>query len=78
MCHFVSVHYFLISDDVALAIITMPDNITAISEIASGGKVGWKSYKSGKGIDVDVRWNVNWNEVANGVSSTAAYEFQGW
>jgi hypothetical protein len=56
----------------------MPENMTVPSELAHGGKVSWKSVKSAKGADVDFRWNVNWNEIANGVSSIAAYEFQGW
>jgi len=59
-------------------VLAMPENMTVPSELAHGGKVSWKSVKSAKGADVDFRWNVNWNEIANGVSSIAAYEFQGW
>jgi hypothetical protein len=49
------------------------------SELVAGSVVKWTAVKGkGDNSQVDVRFNVNWQELGQGLSDTAVFEFQGW
>ena len=68
------------SFDAALHVLTIPHNTQVFSELAPAGVTSWRSVRSREPHgQVDVRFSdVNWNEISQGVSTAAAYEFQGW
>lgn len=56
-----------------------PENVVP-SELVSGGTISWSIVKGDKSSGaVSVQFpHIAWNEVAQGASSFAAFEFQGW
>jgi hypothetical protein len=60
-------------------ILSMSRDERVYSEIVEGGTVFWTAMsKSLSSPRLDIRFNVNWNEIVQGLSSTVAYEFTGW
>ena len=65
-------------DDIALLILTIPRDLSFPSELIADGHTKWKEFIAKRSELVDVRWNVNWVEIMNGISTTSVYEFQAW
>ena len=66
-------------DDIGLLILTIPRDLPFPSElIADGYTTKWKEFSAKRSELADVRWNVNWGEIMNGISTTSVYEFQAW
>jgi hypothetical protein len=64
--------------DPARYILSLDDNQTIYSELMPDAKVSWKKYSSKSNGQVDVYYNLPWNDIAQGLSSTSVYEWQGW
>eukprot|EP00605_Chrysophyceae_sp_TOSAG23-4_P000665 GSChrysophyteH1.ASY1.ANO1.747.1 assembled CDS len=62
-------------------ILTMPTNVSVSSDLSSGGRARWQnahaSAEASAGM-VGLRFDANWAELVQGVSSRATLEFQGW
>eukprot|EP01033_Poteriospumella_lacustris_P012179 gene12179-8712_t len=56
----------------------MDDNSTVFTELAPEARVSWRKYSAKANGQVDLHYNLPWNEIAQGLSSTSVYEWQGW
>ena len=64
--------------DIGSYILTLPRNITFYSELIQDSVLNWYTTNAPSSGLVDVRFPVHWNELAQGLSSMAVLEFQGW
>lgn len=65
--------------DVGRYIMSLPSNSTVYSEFVSGAKVTWNVVQARPpNGQVDIRFPVAWNELGQGIGTTAVYEFQAW
>ncbi len=64
--------------DIGSYILTLPRNITYYSELIQDNVLNWHTINAPSSGLVDVRFPVHWNELAQGLSSMAVLEFQGW
>lgn len=64
--------------DPASYILSLSENQTVYSDLWTEGLISWKKFTSKANGHVDIHFNAAWNEVAQSLSSTAVYEFQGW
>ena len=56
----------------------MPSFSKVHSDLMPLGIVSWTNMKTNRNGQVDVKFNTNWNELIQGLSTIAIYEFQGW
>lgn len=64
--------------DIGSYILTLPRNMTYYSELIQDNILSWHTINTPSSGLVDVRFPVHWNELAQGLSSMAVLEFQGW
>ena len=62
-------------------IMTLPYNVSVYSELMSQASVQWRTYYASADPpagSIELRFGASWSDLARGVSSSAALEFQGW
>jgi hypothetical protein len=64
--------------DFASYLLAMSPNTVRYSELMTEGKVVWKRQQANMNGQVDVHFQAQWNELGQGLSNTAVYEYQGW
>lgn len=65
--------------DAGKYILSLAANASFHSELVNGGVVTWKPVTAKRGTNVvDVHFPVHWNELGQGLSTSAVFEFQGW
>lgn len=68
-----------LASDVAAYILSMPSNLTIHSELVTEGKTSWKKFTPANPGQLDISFHqLPWNNIAQGLSTAAAYEYQGW
>lgn len=64
--------------DVGSYILAMAANATVASDLVSNGHISWQPFVVKSSGQVELHFQVDWNDLVQGLANTAVYELQAW